>query len=266
MFNYNPYSLKIYFDGSALKNPGGPGGIAGIVEYPESFDKNYEIVFKKGFFETTNQRMELRACLEAFKYLQKNQNLLKIGQMAFITDSLYIKDNENNAIYWRSNKWRNESNRPIENSDLWKDFLSLKQKFKVFIEWQKGKTTEILEQVDILAKIAAKNPTEIDFGFISGKVSRSKMGRNITSELFNNAQSRKEMIRIYRKKSIGKEESKIYFEVYSKKEKSFTNKCCAYAGMGLACNLHRAHCYRVLFNGNVSYPIIERIMKEIKIK
>jgi ribonuclease HI len=45
----DPHALKLYVDGSALKNPGGPGGIAGIAEFPDRMNR------------TTNNRMELLA-------------------------------------------------------------------------------------------------------------------------------------------------------------------------------------------------------------
>ncbi len=54
-----PHALKIYIDGSALQNPGGAGGLAGIVVYPDDWNLPNEHIFEIGYQATTNQRMEL---------------------------------------------------------------------------------------------------------------------------------------------------------------------------------------------------------------
>ena len=56
---HDPYALKLYIDGSALKNPGGSGGFACVAEFPESWSQPDDVIFQKGFHETTNNRMEL---------------------------------------------------------------------------------------------------------------------------------------------------------------------------------------------------------------
>ncbi len=45
---FDPHALKIYVDGSALENPGGPGGLAGIVEFPEDLNRENEVIFEDG--------------------------------------------------------------------------------------------------------------------------------------------------------------------------------------------------------------------------
>jgi ribonuclease HI len=68
----DPYALKIFIDGSALKNPGGPGGIAGVAQYPDSWNKADECIFEIGYLATTNNRMELRALLEALDHTREH--------------------------------------------------------------------------------------------------------------------------------------------------------------------------------------------------
>ena len=75
--DYDPNALKIYIDGSCLKNPGGRGGIAGIVEYPDKMESDTETIFGRGFLKTTNNRMELRACIYAFDYIAKSRDRFK---------------------------------------------------------------------------------------------------------------------------------------------------------------------------------------------
>ena len=44
----DPHALKIYIDGSAFKNPGGPGGLAGIAEFPDHMNRANEVLFEVG--------------------------------------------------------------------------------------------------------------------------------------------------------------------------------------------------------------------------
>ena len=64
----DPHALKLYIDGNCYNNPGGAGAIACVAEFPESWRRDDEIIFNEGFHETTNNRMELSACIRAFKY------------------------------------------------------------------------------------------------------------------------------------------------------------------------------------------------------
>ena len=62
---YDPHALKIYVDGSAFRNPGGPGGLAGIVEFLEDMNRENEVIFEEGYLATTNNRMEILASIRA---------------------------------------------------------------------------------------------------------------------------------------------------------------------------------------------------------
>src|SRR5438094_5609418 len=172
----DPHALKIYIDGSALKNPGGPGGLAGIAEFPDHMNRADEVLFEEGYKETTNNRMELCACLRAFEYIRRNASALRVSRVIIVTDSLYLHDHQRRAAYWKKQKWLNLDGRPIENSSLWNELLSLRAKVRVAteIQYSKGKTSAILNEVDRRAKAAANRPTEIDRGFRGGKVARSK--------------------------------------------------------------------------------------------
>jgi ribonuclease HI len=68
---FDPYALQVFIDGSALKNPGGPGGIAAVVQYPDSWNLQDECIFEVGYVSTTNNRMELLALITALEYLRR---------------------------------------------------------------------------------------------------------------------------------------------------------------------------------------------------
>ena len=99
-----------------------------------------------------------------------------LRRIQIVTDSKYVHENSRWAEYWRANGWRNASGRPIENPDLWKELLSIRTELRVRtdIEWTLGKRAPILKAVDKSAKSAAKQPTETDRGYQSGKVGRTK--------------------------------------------------------------------------------------------
>src|SRR5438105_1785951 len=163
----DPHALKIYVDGSALNNPGGAGGIAGIVEFPEAMNLEHEIVFEEGYVATTNNRMELQACIRALEYARRVAPQLRVSRVIMISDSLYVNDNLMRAPHWKKSKWQNLAGRPLENGDLWDELIKLRPKVRAStdLQWSKGKTSPILKEVDRLAKAAAKQPTKIDRGF-----------------------------------------------------------------------------------------------------
>ena len=261
---YNPYGLIIYVDGSAFKNPGHKGGVAGIVEFPESLNRELETIFEIGFTETTSGRMELRACIEALKWARKNARTLKASSIIIVSDSQYVCLQHNNAPYWKKAGWRNRDNRPIENHDLWNEFLAVKNKIgiRTEIKWAKGKVSAIAKEVDKKAKQSAHNIIKKDdFGYRPGKVYRTKIPKGSAS-IFS-AKGNEEIIRIYRK-DLKRKECKISFDLYSEKEKNYVSKEFAYASPEIENQLHRSHSYRVKFNNSPKYPIIEKVIDEIK--
>jgi ribonuclease HI len=261
----DPSALKLYTDGSALKNPGGPGGLACVAEYPDDWNRAHEIVFEDGYFETNNNRMELLACILALEYVL-GLNRTKVNRVLIVTDSLYIQDHQNMAPYWRHDGWKNRYGRPIENSDLWKRFLSLRSRrmIRTEITWRKGKKTPILKLVDQAAKNASKNPTKADRGFRGGKVARSKV-KDGSASLYP-ARGQEEIIRIYRSKLIRKTEHQIYFDIFDPRDGIFTEKRMAYVLPNLIGDLHRQNCYRVKFGTEPQYPIVTAILENIDCK
>jgi ribonuclease HI len=65
---FDPHAVKIYVDGNCWDNPGGNGGFAVRVEYGSNSDREDRLVEYRGYFETNNNRMELRACIFAHEW------------------------------------------------------------------------------------------------------------------------------------------------------------------------------------------------------
>jgi hypothetical protein len=114
--------------------------------------------------------------------------------------------------------------------------------------------TQVLER-------RTKNPQRIDRGFRSGKVARSKVPAGSSSSYRANGQC--VIIRVYHSAMIRKTGHKITFDVFDEGGKSYVQKCHAYAGVAFAAQLHRQHCYRVRFNTDPKYPLIEELITEL---
>jgi ribonuclease HI len=119
--------IKIYTDGACSGNPG-KGGWGAILLYK---GKEKKI---NGFDpETTNNRMELQAVIEALKIIKKN---IKIE---IYTDSNYVKDGITKWIFsWKKNGWKNSKKQAVKNADLWQKLDLLVQKYDVEFFWVKG--------------------------------------------------------------------------------------------------------------------------------
>jgi hypothetical protein len=81
----DPHALKLYIDGNVFNNPGGTGGFACFAEFPESWDRPDEEIFRQGFHETSNNRMELRACICALEYVRDQGSSLGVQRVQIVT-------------------------------------------------------------------------------------------------------------------------------------------------------------------------------------
>ncbi|NBX85163.1 MAG: ribonuclease HI [Gammaproteobacteria bacterium] len=138
--------VTIYTDGSCKGNPG-PGGWAAILQYQ---NKEKEI---SGFEpDTTNNRMELRAAVEALRALKRSCDV------EVYTDSQYVRQGMTAWIFnWRKNGWKSADKKPIKNQDLWVELDGLSKQHKVTWHWVKGHNGHPLnERVDELARRAVE--------------------------------------------------------------------------------------------------------------
>ncbi len=107
--------IIVYTDGACSGNPG-PGGFAAILLYKE----RKKII--SGFEEiTTNNRMELKAVIEALKAI-KNKNI----PIVIYTDSSYV---QKGLTQWIEN-WKKRNWKKVKNIELWKELDALVRKFK----------------------------------------------------------------------------------------------------------------------------------------
>ena len=119
----NSQAVMIHTDGSCLKNPG-PGGFGALIETCDGM-----ITIRGGHPDTTNNRMELTAAIEALALLREQKDSRDTGplEVTIRTDSKYLCDafNKDRIGNWRKNNWRTSRNTPVENRDLWERLIGL---------------------------------------------------------------------------------------------------------------------------------------------
>ena len=100
--------VEVFTDGACKGNPG-PGGWGALLR----FEGHQREIFG-GEPDTTNNRMELTAAIEALKALKEPCNV------SLTTDSVYVRDGVTKCInQWRRNGWRTAAKKPVKNQDLW---------------------------------------------------------------------------------------------------------------------------------------------------
>ena len=119
--------IKIFTDGACKGNPGKGGWGALII------DNNEEIEIYGGSLNTTNNRMELLATINALKFYNDS----KIIEL--YTDSKYVQNGITDWIdNWKKNGWLNASKKPVKNIELWKELDAMSNFHKVDWYWVKG--------------------------------------------------------------------------------------------------------------------------------
>ena len=120
--------VDIFTDGACSGNPG-PGGWGAILRY-----KGTDKEISGGEKQTTNNRMELTAVIEALKLLKEP------CEVTLWTDSKYVADGLGKgwAAGWKKNGWKKSDKKPALNPDLWDELLNLNDKHTIKIQWIKG--------------------------------------------------------------------------------------------------------------------------------
>lgn len=139
--------VQIYTDGACKGNPG-PGGY-GVVLI--SGEQKKEL--SGGFLKTTNNRMELLACIEGLRSLKRPCSVVLTSDSKYVVNAMV----KGWAKRWRSNGWKLSPSKSAKNPDLWSDLLDLCEKHDVQFEWVKGHSEHPEnERCDALA-VAASN-------------------------------------------------------------------------------------------------------------
>ena len=124
--------LYAYTDGACSGNPG-PGGWGALLIARDGDKVVKERTLKGGAADTTNNRMELSAAIEALEALERP------SKITIVTDSSYVKDGLTKWIFgWKKNGWKTAAKKPVKNVDLWKQLDAAQARHQVSWEWVKG--------------------------------------------------------------------------------------------------------------------------------
>lgn len=119
--------VLIYTDGACSGNPG-PGGWGALLLYGTD-----EKELTGGEFETTNNRMELTAAIQALNALKRRCTI------ELHTDSTYVKDGITKWIIgWKAKGWRTAAKKPVKNEDLWRALDDAAANHDIEWKWVKG--------------------------------------------------------------------------------------------------------------------------------
>jgi len=119
--------VEAFTDGACSGNPG-PGGWGVLLR----MGKHEKELFG-GEAETTNQRMELTAAIEALRALKRPCRVI------LHSDSKYVVQGMTEWIHnWKRKGWKNAARQPVANRDLWEELDRLASKHEVRWQWVKG--------------------------------------------------------------------------------------------------------------------------------
>ncbi|WP_322866760.1 ribonuclease HI [Aquicoccus sp. G2-2] len=122
--------LIAYTDGACSGNPG-PGGWGVLLRAMEGARIVKERELSGGAAETTNNRMELLAAINALETLER------ASAITVVTDSAYVKDGITKWIHgWKRNGWKKKGG--LKNVDLWQRLDAAQARHDVRWEWVKG--------------------------------------------------------------------------------------------------------------------------------
>lgn len=119
--------VTIWTDGACSGNPG-PGGWGVVMRY-----NGHERELSGGESETTNNRMELKAAIEALSALTR------ACEVDIYTDSQYVRGGVTGWMEnWKRNGWKTSDKKPVKNEDLWRELDAARQRHTIAWHWVKG--------------------------------------------------------------------------------------------------------------------------------
>lgn len=134
--------ITIHTDGACSGNPG-PGGWGALLEW-----NGHERELCGGEADSTNNRMELMAAIEALNALKRP------SKVRLVTDSVYVRDGVTKWIHgWKKNGWKTAAKKPVKNADLWLALDEATKRHQIEWVWVKGHNGDPgNERADALAR------------------------------------------------------------------------------------------------------------------
>tara|TARA_B100001027_G_C16012881_1_gene217674 strand:+ start:52 stop:510 length:459 start_codon:yes stop_codon:yes gene_type:complete len=124
--------LFAFTDGACSGNPG-PGGWGVVLQAKNDVHVLKERELCGGAADTTNNRMELTAAIEALDTLKRE------SAITLVTDSAYVKDGVTKWLWgWKKNGWRTVAKKPVKNAELWQKLDEAQARHQVTWKWVKG--------------------------------------------------------------------------------------------------------------------------------
>ena len=139
--------VEVFTDGACSGNPG-PGGWGVVMRW-----RGHEKELSGGEADTTNNRMELMAAIQALEALKRPM------RVRVVTDSNYLKQGITQWIHaWKAKGWRTSDKKPVKNKDLWQRLDAALQHHTVEWDWTRGHAGHPEnERADALATAAAES-------------------------------------------------------------------------------------------------------------
>lgn len=137
-------TVVIYTDGACSGNPG-PGGWGSVLKY-----NGHRRELSGGDAETTNNRMELMAVIQALEALKRPCEVI------IHTDSTYVMKGMTQWLAnWKNNSWKTAAKKPVKNVELWQRLEQAISRHSVDWRWVKGHSgVPENERADELARLA----------------------------------------------------------------------------------------------------------------
>jgi ribonuclease HI len=153
--------IIIYTDGGCTGNPG-PGGYGAVIIDSESRSE-----LSQGFRRTTNNRMELLACIAALDTLGAPADVILHSDSQYVVNGI----GKGWARKWRANGWMRTKTEAAENADLWAKLLDLCDRHRVRFVWVRGHAgNRENEHCDRLATGAVQGPDlKEDRAYVRGR-------------------------------------------------------------------------------------------------
>ena len=259
-------AINIYTDGSSFSHPRSGGiGICLVIVNKEGFEE-IENISPPGFTGATNNEMELYACVEGIKQAMHHSAFNSFWHIAIHTDSQYVLENYNKAIYeWSRNKWFNRQGKPVENAELWKNLIRIINRVYsshkiVRFHWVEGHSKDKHNRAaDKLAKESARKATNPPLSVV--KVRRKLSSRSVEPGCVPMSNQRLS-IRIITEYNLKTQRLfKYKYEVISEDSPYFGNIDIVYAEREIM--LRATHYYSVKFNDNPNNPRIVEVIEEL---